>query len=35
MEWLDLTQDKNGWQGFVKVVRNVLVPKSAGNFVTN
>ena len=29
MEWLD------GWQGVVKVVTNLLVPNSAGNFVNN
>jgi len=32
---MDLTQDKNGWQGVVTVVMNLLVPNSAGNFVTN
>jgi len=34
MDWMDLKQDKNGWQGFVNVVMNLLVPNSAGNFVT-
>jgi hypothetical protein len=32
---MDLTQDKNVWQGVVNVVMNLLVPNSAGNFVTN
>jgi len=35
MDWMDLTQDKNVWQGVVNVVMNLLVPNSAGNFVTN
>jgi hypothetical protein len=35
MDWMDLNQDRNGWQGVVKVVMNLLVPNSAGNFVTN
>jgi hypothetical protein len=34
-DWIDLTQDKNVWQGVVKVVMNLLVPNSAGDFVTN
>jgi len=33
MDWMDLNQDKNGWQGAVKVVMNLLVANSAGNFV--
>jgi hypothetical protein len=35
MDWMDLNQDGNGWQGVVKVVRNRLLPNGAGNFVTN
>jgi len=35
MDWMDLNQGKNGWQGIVKVVMNLLVPNSAGNFVTS
>jgi len=35
MDWMDLNQDWNGWQGVVKVVMNLLFPKSAGNFVIN
>ena len=35
MEWLDLDQDRNGWQGVVNVVMNLLVSNNAGNFVTN
>jgi len=34
MEWMDLNQDRNGWQSVVNVVMNLLVPNSAGNFVT-
>jgi len=35
MDWMDLTQSKNGWQEVVTVVMNLLVPNSEGNFVTN
>jgi hypothetical protein len=35
MDWMGLNQDRSGWQCFVKVVMNLLVPKSVGNFVTN
>ena len=35
MDWMDLDQDKNVWQGVVEVVMYLLVPNSAGNFVTN
>jgi len=35
MDSMDLTQDKNGWQGVVNVVMNLLVANSAGNFVGN
>jgi len=35
MDWMDLNQDRNRWQGVVKVVMNLLVPSSAGNFVTS
>ena len=35
MDWMDLNQDRNGWHGVVKVVMNLLVPNSAGNFVTS
>ena len=34
MDWMDLNQDGIGWQGVVKVVMNLLVPNSVGNFVT-
>jgi len=29
---MDLTQDKNGWRGVVKVVMNLQVTNSEGNF---
>ena len=35
MDWMDLNQDRNGWQSVVKVVMNLLVPNSVGNFVPN
>ena len=34
MDWMDLNQDRNRWQGVVKVVMNLLAPSIAGNFVT-
>jgi hypothetical protein len=33
--WMDLNQDRNGWHGVANVVKNLLVPNSAGNFVTS
>jgi hypothetical protein len=35
MDWMDLNQDRNGRQGVMRVVMNLLVPSSAGNFVTS
>jgi hypothetical protein len=32
---MGLNQDRNGWQGVVKVVMNLLVPNSTGNFATS
>jgi len=32
---MDLNQDRSGWQDVVKVVMNLLVPNSPGNFVTS
>jgi hypothetical protein len=32
MDWMDLNQDRNGWQGVVKVVMNLLVPKLCQEF---
>jgi hypothetical protein len=34
MDWMDLNQDRNGWQAVVKVVMNRQFPICAGNFVT-
>jgi hypothetical protein len=34
MDWMDLNQGRNGWQGAVKVIMNLLVPNSVMNFVT-
>jgi hypothetical protein len=34
MDWMDLNQDRNRWQGVVKVVMNLLVASIAGNFLT-
>jgi hypothetical protein len=35
MDWMDLNQDRNGWQSVMMVVMNLQVPKCAGNFVTS
>jgi hypothetical protein len=35
VDWMDLNKDRSGWKGIVKVVMNLLVPNSAGNFVIN
>jgi hypothetical protein len=35
MDWMDLNQDRCGWQGVVNVVMNLLVPDSVGYFVTS
>jgi hypothetical protein len=35
MDWMDLNQDRNGWQCVVKVVINLQVRHCAGNFVTS
>jgi hypothetical protein len=30
VDWIDLTQDRYGWQAFVNVVMNPQVPKMRG-----
>ena len=30
MDWIDLTQNRDGWQAFVNVVMNPWVPKMGG-----
>jgi hypothetical protein len=34
VDWNDLAQDRNGWQGLLDVAINPRVPNNAGNFLT-
>jgi hypothetical protein len=34
MDWIDLTQDRDRWQGIVNGVMYLRVPQNAGNFLT-
>jgi hypothetical protein len=35
IDWIDLSQDRNGWQCVANALMNLLVPNSVGNFVTS
>ena len=35
MDWITLAQDRDRWRALVKVVMNLPVPQSAGNFLTS
>jgi hypothetical protein len=35
MDWIELAQDRDGWQALVNVVMNLWVPQHAGNFLTS
>ena len=34
-DWTDLDKDREGWQAFVNMVINLLVPQNMGNFLTS
>ena len=33
-DWVELAQDRDGWQALVNEVMNLWVPQNAGNFLT-
>jgi hypothetical protein len=35
VDWIDLAQDRDRWQAFVKEVMNLQIPQNAGNFLTS
>jgi len=35
MDYIDLTQDRDRWQGIVNAVMYLQVPQNAGNFLTS
>jgi len=34
-DWMELAQDRDRWWALVGTVRNLWVPKNAGNFLTS
>jgi len=35
MDWINLTKDRDGWRAVVDVIMKFLVPKNAGNLLTD
>jgi hypothetical protein len=35
VDWMDLTQDMDGWRALLSTEKNFWVPKNAGNFFTS
>jgi len=35
MDWIDLADDRDGWQAFLNAVKNIRLPSHAGDFLTS